>query len=120
MTTRTQGTATRAKASRRIHLQIAGMSCGSCVDHVRAAIERVPGARVMRVGVGSASIELEPGVESRAVVTAIAAAGYEVFGIRPLDAAEEPSMTPKSAGGGGCCCGSKAVHQHGLPRPTRP
>lgn len=118
MTSETKGTSRATKASRRIRVQIAGMSCAACVNRVRSALERVPGARVIDVGLGSAAIELQPEVDSRAVVTVIAAAGYEVFGVRPLDAMEESSITPKAAVAGGCCCGSKAAHQHVLLRPT--
>lgn len=114
----TKTTATAAKASRRVHFQIAGMSCGSCVNHVRSAIETVPGARIIDVRPGSASIELDAGVESRAVAEAVAAAGYEVFGVHPLDAAEKPSMIPKAVDAGGCCCGS-AGHKHVPLRSTR-
>lgn len=119
MTTSTKGTSSAAKASRRIRLQIAGMSCGSCINHVRSAIEAIPGARVIDIRLGSASIELEPGVQTDAVVSAIAAAGYDAFSIRARPTTDEMSMTPSPAGAGGCCCGSRPAHQSTLLRPTR-
>lgn len=111
MTATTPRTSRDAPASERIHLQIAGMSCGSCVNHVRSALERLPGARVIDVRLGSASIELQPEVDCCTVASAIAAAGYKVIGVRPPDDTVELSIAPEAGGAEGCCCGAKAAQQ---------
>ena len=106
-------TATTSMATRttsRIHVHIAGMTCDSCVNHVRSALERIPGARVIDVKRGGAAVELHPEVDTSAVVTAIAGAGYRVIGIGPLDAVGQYRTLPDPGGSGGCCCGSDAAH----------
>lgn len=119
MTTRTHRTPDLVQASNRIWLHIAGMSCSSCVDHVRSALEGIAGIHVIDVRPGSAAIELEPEADSHAVVRAVAAAGYEVFGIRPFDAREPVVRRPRSAGGEGCCCGAGAHHEDMAPESVR-
>lgn len=89
MTTRTGRTPGHAQAGNRIRIRIAGMSCSSCVDHVRSALAGIAGLRVLDVRPGSAAIELEPDVDGYAVVRALASYGYEVIGITPFDAREE-------------------------------
>ena len=119
MITRTSRTSGHGKATSRIRLQIAGMSCGSCVNRVRSALAGIEGARVIDVRPGSAAIELQPEVDGHAVVSAIAAAGYEVMGVDPLDAPEESAMRRHPVSGGGCCCGPEAVHQDVSSGPAR-
>ena len=57
-------------------LSIDGMHCQACVQRVRKAIEKVEGARVENVAVGSAAIVVP---ESREidVIEAVRQAGYE-------------------------------------------
>jgi copper chaperone CopZ len=85
-------------------IKIQGMSCGHCVGRVTAALKQVPGVDVLRVGVGSAELRLDPARASlSAVVDAVTVAGYpaaaEDQGVAlPVGAAEK-----RPAG----CCGSK-------------
>lgn len=72
--------------SKRLQLDIGGMSCGSCVAHVRSALERLPGVRVENVRVGSADVALAPTVEEGIIRQAIADAGYTLRSIRPASA----------------------------------
>ena len=55
---------------------IDGMHCQSCVQRVRKAIEKVEGAKVQQVDVGSAEISVESAREP-AVLEAVKKAGYE-------------------------------------------
>ena len=119
MTTTTRRTSGLAKASGRIHLQIAGMTCSSCVDRVRSALAGVPGTRVIDVKPGSAAVELQPEADGLALVKAIAAAGYEVIGVHPLDAPQRFANRTHTVSGGGCCCGPESAHQDVLPGPVR-
>lgn len=119
-TTARASKATRTtRTTRGIHVHIAGMTCASCVNHVRSALERIPGARVIDVKRGGAAVELQPEVDASAVVTAIAEAGYRVIGIGPLDAVEEYRTLPDPGGSGGCCCGPEAAHAAMSPRRRR-
>ena len=63
-------------------LDIGGMSCGSCVAHVRKALEQLPDTRVANVRVGSADIVAGPTITEAALRQAITGAGYELTGVR--------------------------------------
>lgn len=63
----------------RVTMTIEGMSCQHCVRAVDAALREVPGVAVEAVGVGSATVALDPAATSReAVADAVRDAGYEV------------------------------------------
>jgi copper chaperone len=57
-------------------LAIQGMHCQACVQRVRKAIEKVEGAQIRQVDVGSADVAIDPANEA-AVIEAIRKAGYE-------------------------------------------
>ena len=57
-------------------LTIDGMHCQACVQRVRKAIEKVEGAQVQQVDVGSAEVAIDPARET-AVLEAVRKAGYE-------------------------------------------
>lgn len=73
-------------SSNRLQLNIDGMSCGSCVAHVRSALAKLPGVRVDDVQIGSAVVALAPTVGEAAIRQAIAAAGYTLTSARPASA----------------------------------
>jgi copper chaperone len=56
-------------------IAIDGMHCQACVMRVRKALEKVPGAQVREVGIGSAELEVDRTHESEAI-EAIQKAGY--------------------------------------------
>lgn len=55
---------------------IDGMHCQACVQRVRKAIEKVEGAQIQQVDVGSALLTVEPAREP-AILEAVRKAGYE-------------------------------------------
>ncbi len=57
-------------------VDIQGMHCQACVARVKKAIEKVDGARVERVDVGSAEVSIDSPLEPL-VLDAIRNAGYE-------------------------------------------
>jgi copper chaperone CopZ len=59
-----------------MRIEISGMHCQACVARVRKALEKVEGARVREVEVGSAQLDLEPSRQSEAL-QAIEKAGYQ-------------------------------------------
>ncbi|HVL72215.1 MAG TPA: heavy metal translocating P-type ATPase [Beijerinckiaceae bacterium] len=66
-------------------LDIAGMTCASCVGRVERALARVPGVVAARVNLASERATVEHlGVAPETLVEAVAAAGYEA---RPHEAA---------------------------------
>ena len=54
-------------------ISIEGMHCSACVRRVRAALEKIPGAVVEDVGIGSARVT---GVPDGTVLAALEKAGY--------------------------------------------
>jgi copper chaperone CopZ len=58
-------------------IPIKGMSCGHCVARVKAAVEKLAGARVESVSIGELSVAVDPGRTTRnEVLAAIRSAGY--------------------------------------------
>jgi copper chaperone CopZ len=57
-------------------LAIEGMHCQACVARVRKALERIDGARVSSVDVGTAEVTID-GPREQLVLDAIRKAGYE-------------------------------------------
>jgi copper chaperone len=57
-------------------VEIDGMHCQACVARVRKALEKVAGAKVERVDVGSAQVSIDSLLEP-VVLDAIRNAGYE-------------------------------------------
>jgi mercuric reductase len=60
------------------NLQIEGMTCASCADHVRDALKKVPGVRSVSVSYPdrAAKLSIEEGTSPTALTAAVAAAGY--------------------------------------------
>jgi len=59
-----------------MNIAIEGMHCDACVARVRKALEKVEGAKVKRVEVGSAEVDLDPKNEDKAL-QAVSKAGYQ-------------------------------------------
>jgi copper chaperone len=59
-----------------VKLKIDGMHCNACIQRVRNAIEKVEGAQIRQVDVGSAEVAVEPSREG-SVLEAVRKAGYE-------------------------------------------
>ena len=63
---------------KQLELEVAGMSCGHCVNAVREALAAVPGVIVEGVNIGTASVSFD---ETKAtvgdLVDAVSEAGYE-------------------------------------------
>ncbi|MFZ5506619.1 MAG: mercury(II) reductase [Pseudomonadota bacterium] len=70
-------------------LQIEGMTCASCADHVRDALKKVPGVRTVAVSYPDrvARLQVEAGTSPAALTAAVAAAGYRA---RHADAPAAP------------------------------
>jgi copper chaperone len=63
---------------KQLKLEVSGMSCGHCVGAVREALAAVPGVKVDRVSVGSASVSFdETKTTVGDLVDAVSEAGYE-------------------------------------------
>jgi copper chaperone len=68
-----------------LRLQLEGMTCSACVEHVRQALSNIVSLRVRNVAVGTAEIDFDPARTSAArILSALDAAGY------PAKAVEGP------------------------------
>jgi copper chaperone len=108
--------------SKRLQIDIGGMSCGSCVTHVRSALEGLPGIRVENVQVGRAVVDVAPTVDEAAIRTAIADAGYGPTSVRIASAGSRVALPAAPVAAGGCCCNGDHEHAPSSPalqrRPT--
>lgn len=103
--------------TRRMQLSIEGMSCGSCVSHVRSALSKLPGVHVDAVDVGGATVSLVPDVEEASLRLALRDAGYSLTGVRPATDTPEQENGAAPAVTGCCCAGERG---HAPPAPTMP
>lgn len=79
--------------SERIELDVRGMTCGSCANHVTAALQKVPGvlhAEVPGWETRRAVVDAMPGVGDAQLSAAVVAAGYEA---RVAERPDAPSPT---------------------------
>jgi copper chaperone len=61
----------------RLELAIDGMSCNHCVNAVAGALRRMPGVRVERLEIGTATVAYDPGqVSVEAIIDAVNDEGY--------------------------------------------
>ncbi len=69
------------KQTKKINLQIGGMTCASCVSHVEEALKGVSGVKkvVVNLATAKASVEYDPGpLNLTAIKKAVEGIGYEV------------------------------------------
>nr|AHB62092.1 mercuric reductase [uncultured prokaryote] len=61
------------------HLKITGMTCASCEEHVKEALEKVPGVQSALVSYpkGTAQLAIVPGTSPDALTAAVAGLGYK-------------------------------------------
>ena len=103
-----------------IDLEVAGMTCGSCVIRVNKVLWGVPGVKDVEVDLvhGLAQVRTDDAAAVRPVLLkAMADAGYpsreRAEGAARTEPATSEPARPKSTGGcggapraaGGCCCG---------------
>lgn len=91
-----------------INLEVQGMSCGSCVNHVTQALKPVEGVHDVAVDLPSGRVRVSGALEAGAqgLIAALAAAGYPatLSSATAMPAqANAPSAQPKTSRG--CCCG---------------
>lgn len=91
-----------------IDLEVQGMSCGSCVNHVTQALKPINGVDDVAVDLQSGHVRVSGTFEAGAdhLVSALTAAGYpaKLAGVRASPSPENESATAPKSGRGGCCC----------------
>ena len=89
-------------------VDIEGMSCSSCVAHVRAALASIVGVEIADATVGRAVITLAGQAGDKDLRAVIESAGYSIRQIRRKDAGLPHGLTDASGATGpaaACCCG---------------
>ena len=86
-------------AQREIDLNVAGMTCASCVGRVEKALLKVPGVLAASVNLAteSARIKVTGGLEAGALIAAIDKAGYAAT-VPAASQASAPAATPNRDG----------------------
>ncbi len=105
--------AAESRASQRLDLAVAGMTCGHCVRAVSNALNGLPGVEVDDVRIGRVSVRLEPGtVLPAALIQALREAGYPASlasgsglgnGAGTAVSAEAKTGLRQAPMSGGCC-----------------
>lgn len=62
-----------------IELNVSGMTCDRCADHVREALEKLPGVQSVEVSYpqGTASVAVDPETPASALTFAVTRLGYQ-------------------------------------------
>jgi len=85
-----------------IVMQVTGMTCGSCVRHVTAALKDVQGVENVTVDLASGRVaaRARPGTPAVNLTSALADAGYPARVVEGAD----PSPSVPARRSTGCCC----------------
>jgi len=88
-----------------VSVSISGMVCGSCVQRVTAALDKLPGIQSKQIQVGSAVVTYDTSsVSIEQIKTAIEAIGYKVTEVKAVETAAAPVVVPAQKPSG-CGCG---------------
>ncbi len=83
-----------------IHLNVAGMTCGSCVKHVTKALESLDGVSNIHVDLQNGKVHLDrTSWKSDDLIYALNEDGY------PSSLDFDGSVQAPQKKSGGCCCG---------------
>lgn len=83
-------------------LNVQGMTCGSCVKHVTAALDKLPGVTGVEVDLSAGRVRVNGSPDTAAFIAALDDAGYPA---QPVTAPAAESDKPAgNTGKGGCCC----------------
>jgi copper chaperone CopZ len=83
-------------------LQVEGMSCGSCVKHITAALQPLAGVGEVTVDLASGRVKVTGDAERDVLLSALKEAGYPAS-VKAEDHGEGAKKKP-GCGGSGCCC----------------
>lgn len=84
-----------------IELKVEGMSCGSCVKHINAALRPLAGVSEVTVDLPSGQVTVSGDTHSDLLIAALLDAGYPARLLTPSSSTGSRKI-PSS--GSGCCC----------------
>jgi copper chaperone len=85
-----------------IELNVQGMTCGSCVKHVSAALKQLGAVTNVEVDLAAGLVRVMGSVPAEALIAALDNAGYPAQIAGALATACTPPAKNESKGG--CCC----------------
>ena len=85
-----------------VDLEVQGMSCGACVQHVTQALQPLTGVSAVAVDLKSCHVSVSGDLQqgSEPLIAALTSAGYPA----KLSTSALSIVSPKKSGSG-CCCG---------------
>lgn len=83
-------------------LQVEGMSCGSCVKHINAALQPLAGVGEVTVDLASGRVKVTGVAESDVLLSALKEAGYPASVL--AEDKHEGVKKKSGCGGSSCCC----------------
>lgn len=84
-----------------IELNVQGMTCGSCVKHVSAALSPLAGVTAVEVDLGAGLVRVTGSADAEALITALDNAGYPAQSAASTVCSTKPATSDSK---GGCCC----------------
>ncbi len=84
-----------------IELNVQGMTCGSCVKHVDAALRQLAGVSAVEVDLNAGRVRVTGSPAIAAVLSALEQAGYPAQQAASAASSAKPA---NNAGKSGCCC----------------
>jgi mercuric reductase len=99
------------------NLKITGMTCESCVTHIKQALENVPGVKsaVVSYSKGTVQLDTEPNTSLEALIAAVTALGYQAIFYKSTEALDKTDnhlhVAIIGSGGAAMAAALKAVEQ---------
>lgn len=89
-----------------IELEVEGMSCGSCIKHVKEALQSVPGISDINVDLNSGHVWVSSELQqsSDALISALDVAGYPAKLANETGIVSETMDKHGEKPKGSCCC----------------
>ena len=89
-----------------IQFEVSGMSCGSCVKHVEAAVKEVEGVAsvIVDLAKAQATVTIDQAGKEADIVAHLEDAGYPAKLIGLISEVKASSESNEKSCGGGCCC----------------
>jgi len=83
-------------------LQVEGMSCGSCVKHINAALQPLAGVGEVTVDLTSGRVKVTGDAQSDVLLSALKEAGYPASVL--AEDKHQGAKKKSGCGGSSCCC----------------
>lgn len=83
-----------------VELNVQGMTCGSCVKHVTAALNQLPGVTAVEVDLSVGRVSIMGSTAAEELISALETAGYSA---QTVNTNANDTKPTNSSNKGGCC-----------------